>query len=126
MHMRGEGRHPVWTWSELPRFAKFCRDVCKKLEIPYEDSFDKIRWAIEETLCWEPIVPSHPDPRFDDDVWRYFHTDDAPAQTPLPPLVVTFRIAHYPRFGELGLLEGREVWIEEDLRRIGFELREDA
>jgi hypothetical protein len=116
------GRNPLWVWTELPRYATFCRGVCEQLGIEYEGAFDVIRWSIEETLCWEPVVTSHEDPRFSDYTWRYFHTRDAPAHTPLPPLVVTFRLAQFPRFGERGIIEGREVWVEADLRRIGFEL----
>ena len=116
------GRKPLWKWTELPRYGTLCGEVCGKLGLPYEDSFDEIRWAIEETLCWEPYSVSHSDPRFEDDRWRYFRTSAAPAHTPLPPLVVTFHVVRFPEFGELGILEGREVWLEEDLRRIGISL----
>jgi hypothetical protein len=116
------GRKPLWRWVELPRYATFCQAVCDQLGIPYEGAFDIIRWAIEETLCWEPHRVSHPDPRFEDERWRYFHTRDAPAHTPLPPLVLTFRVVRFPEMGELGVIEGREVWVEEDLRRIGFSM----
>jgi hypothetical protein len=109
-----------------------CRAVSEKLGIPYEGPFDVVRWSIEETLCWDPFQATQPDPRFEADPnidaenWRYFHTREAPAHTPLPPLVATFRIAQFPRFGERGLIEGREVWVEEDLRQIGFALENDA
>ena len=117
------GRKPLWNWTELERYATFGRNVCTQLGIEYEDAFDIIRWAIEETLCWEPFAISHQDPRFDSDRWRAFHTNTAPAHTSLPPLVVTFRVVRFPELGRLGELEGREIWIEEDLRRIGFDLR---
>ena len=110
----------LWKWVELPRFARFCQEIAEALNIPYEDDIDKIRWAIEETVLKDPHSVSHPDPRFQDDARRYFHTADAPAQLRLPPLVVIFRIASYPKFGEPGLIEGREVWIEDELRQIGF------
>lgn len=120
------GRSPLWTWTELPRYATFCREVSDRLGIAYEGAFDVIRWAIEETLCWEPHRVSHPDPRFDDDPeaerWRVFHTNEAPAHSPLPPLVVTFKVVRFPEFGELGVLEGREVWIEDELREIGVSI----
>jgi hypothetical protein len=97
--------------------------VCDRLGIPYEGAFDIVRWAIEETVCWEPLRVSHPDPRFDDEQrWRVFHTSAAPAHSKLPALVVTFHIVQFPEMGELGVIEGREVWIEEDLRQIGISL----
>lgn len=112
----------MWRWTELPRYARFCRDLAERLGVPYEHDFDVVRWAIEETLCWEPVRPSHPDPRFEDDSWCYFRTSAAPALIRLPPLVVTFRIARYPQLGERGVLEGREIWVEDDLRQVGFDV----
>jgi hypothetical protein len=117
-----DGETPLWTWTELPRFATFCRQICEATGASYENDFDEIRWAIEEDILRGPLSVSHPDPRFSDERRRYFRTAYAPARVPIGPLVVIFRVARYPEFGKPGEIEGREVWMEEDLRQIGFEL----
>jgi len=120
-----DGESRLWKWTELPRFATFCRDICERLGIPYEGAFDEVRWSIEENICRNPFRVSHPDSRFDGEQWRYFRTIDAPARMDVPALVVTFHVVRYPEFGSSGILEGREVWIEEELRQIGFSLGVD-
>jgi NAD dependent epimerase/dehydratase family enzyme len=117
-----EGEIRMWKWTELSRFANFCRQICEKLDLEYEDEFDQIRWAIEENICRNPLTISHPDPRFTDENRRFFRTAEAPAHTSLPPLVVIFRVVRYPEMGAKGVLEGREVWVEEELRETGFSL----
>ena len=49
--VESEGEIRMWKWTELPRFATFCRQICEKLDLEYEDEFDRIRWAIEEDVC---------------------------------------------------------------------------
>ncbi|TMM27860.1 MAG: hypothetical protein E6F94_01170 [Actinobacteria bacterium] len=120
--VESEGEIRMWKWTELPRFATFCRQICEKLDLEYEDEFDRIRWAIEEDVCRNPLTISHTDPRFNDEKRRFFRTAEAPAQTQVPPLVVIFRVVRYPEMGAKGVIEGREVWIEQELREIGFSL----
>jgi hypothetical protein len=114
----------LWKWTELPRFGRLGREICEKTGVPYEDAFDDVRWSIEVDVCRGPFSVSHPDPRFRDEQWRYFRVIAAPGRTGLPDLVVTFRVARYPEFGKPGVIEGREIWIEQELREIGISLDE--
>ena len=113
----------LWKWTELPRFARDCRAIADELSIPYEHDFDLIRDTIDTTICRNPLAGhTHRDPRFDlDERRRVFRTAHAPARTRVPPLVVTFRVVSYPRFGIPGVIEGREVWTEDALRRMGYD-----
>lgn len=122
----------MWKWVELPRFASDCRKICEASGLSYEDEFDLIRWrVIEENICRNPLAgQTHPDPRFDDgrdEQRRVFRTAYAPGQTAIPPIVVCYRVVSYPGFGQKGVIEGREAWLEEELRAIGYdELAGDA
>lgn len=114
------GETLLWKWIELPQFATFCREICRTTGVSYEGDFDEVRWAIEEAVLRNPLNVSHPDPRFNDELRRYFWTSYAPGRVALPPLVVIFRVLRFPEFGEPGIIEGREAWIEEELRQTGF------
>lgn len=74
----------------------------------------------------KPFSVSHPDPRFNAEEWRYTRVAASPGRTGLPALVATFRVARYPEFGRPGVLEAREMWVEEELRQIGLWLDEPA
>jgi len=118
----------LWKWTELPRFARDCRSIAEQVGVPYEHDFDLIRDAIETTVCRNPLAgQTHLDPRFDlDERRRVFRTTAAPAQHGVPPLVIAFRVVTYPRFGIPGVIEGREVWTEDELRRIGYGVLADS
>jgi hypothetical protein len=118
-----EGELPLWKWTEIPKFANDCRDIAAAIGVSYEHDFDLIRWkVIEENICRNPLTgQTHPDPRWDnDETRRVFRTASAPAQTPIPPLVVVYRVVRFPEFGQPGIIEGREVWLEDELRAIGY------
>lgn len=119
---------PLWKWVELPRFARDCKAIADALDIPYEHDFDLIRDAIDTTICRNPLAgQTHLDPRFDhDERRRVFRTALAPAQLTTPPLVVAYRVVEYPRFGIPGVIEGREVWLEDELRQIGYAVLADV
>jgi hypothetical protein len=112
----------LWKWTELARFASDCRAIAEALDIPYEHDFDLIRDAIDSAICRNPLAgQTHLDPRFDlDERRRVFRTASAPAQISVPPLVVAYRVVEFPRFGIPGVIEGREVWLEDELRKIGY------
>jgi hypothetical protein len=113
-----DGETRMWNWVELPRFATFCKRICEELGLSYEDEFDLVRWAITENVCRNPLKAPL-DPRFTSNDRRLvFRTVDAPALTKLPPLLVAFEVERYPEFGQQGIIVGREVWIEQELRAI--------
>lgn len=115
-----EGESRLWKWTELPSYSNSCKTLSATLGLSYEHEFDLVRWAIEENVCRNPLAAPL-DPRFtNDDRRRAFRTTYAPALTALPPLVVFFRVGRYPEFGAQGVIEGREVWLEADLRAIGY------
>jgi hypothetical protein len=122
-----QGEQLLWKWVELPRFANFCKEIAEKVGVSYVDAFDEVRWAIMNDVCRSPFAVTHPDPRFNDEAWRYVRVAESPGRTGLPALVATFRVARYPElrmdmypdFGVPGVLEGREMWIEEELRQLG-------
>jgi hypothetical protein len=118
-----EGEYLLWKWTELSRFARDCQRICDATGVPYEHDFDLIRWkVIEENICRNPLAgQTQLDPRFDrDERRRVFRTAYAPAQTAIPPLVVAYLVVRFPAFAQPGVIEGREVWLEEELRAIGY------
>ena len=119
---------PLWKWVELPRFARDCQAIALETGIPYEHDFDLIRDAITTTICRNPLAGhTHLDPRFDNDERRrVFRTALAPAQVKVPPLLVAYKVESFPRFGIPGVIEGREIWLEDELRRIGYEALADS
>jgi hypothetical protein len=118
-----DGELRMWNWTELPRFANDCRAICDAVGASYEDEFDLIRWrVIEENICRNPLAgQTRLDPRFDqNEQRRVFRTAYAPAQMTIPPIVVAYRVVSFPEFGRKGVIEGREVWLEDELRAIGY------
>ena len=119
----------LWKWTELSRFADDCRRICAASGLSYEHDFDLIRWAvIEENICRNPLAgQTHLDPRFDNDERRrVFRTVHAPGVTNVPPILVAYRVVRYPEFGRPGVIEGREAWLEDELRSIGYAELADA
>src|SRR5438874_11887745 len=102
------GEIRMWKWTELPRFATFCRQICEKPDLEYEDEFDRIRWASEEDVCRNPLTNSHTDPRFKEEKRRLFRKAQAPAPTQVTPPGAVFRVGRHPAIGAQGGTAGRQ------------------
>jgi hypothetical protein len=94
---------PVWRWVQVEGFSH-----------PPHPEWDVVQWNLEDELVLDPYKASHP--VFDDaGKWRYMKTKDAPGLQGLPRMVVLFRIAQEPTDSQAGVIEGHEVWMDEDL-----------
>jgi hypothetical protein len=92
----------AYTWAQVETFtagrAELEEDVSE---------WDLFQWAIEETLCANPLANSHP--LGEDTDLLYFRTWAHPGTAQLPRLVVVFRIDREPAGDTPGLLEGHFI-----------------
>src|SRR5215210_3420354 len=94
---------PRWRWVQVEDFQH-----------PHHAEWDLIQWDIEMELVWGPREISIPIFEGGHE-WRYMKTKDAPGLSHLPRMIVLFRIAQEPTDTELGVIEGWEVWSDDDL-----------
>lgn len=98
----------MYSWSEMPSFSEGRKQIDDDVS-----EWDCFQWAIEETLCANPLANSHA--LGTDTDFLYFRTWQHPGTSHLPRLVIVYRIDSEPADGNLGLLEAHFIFPFSDL-----------